>query len=30
MGDALFRAAVMVALGILFFRLKEVGTERWE
>jgi ABC-type transport system involved in multi-copper enzyme maturation permease subunit len=29
-GDSLFRAAVMVALGILFFRLKEVGTERWE
>jgi ABC-type transport system involved in multi-copper enzyme maturation permease subunit len=30
MGDAVFRAAVMVALGIFFFRLKEVGTERWE
>ncbi len=29
-GDSLFRAAVMVAIGILFFRLKEVGTERWE
>jgi ABC-type transport system involved in multi-copper enzyme maturation permease subunit len=29
-GDSLLRAAVMVALGILFFRLKEVGTERWE
>ncbi|NQT82828.1 ABC transporter permease [bacterium] len=29
-GDALFRAAVMVALAILFFRVKEVGTERWE
>jgi ABC-type transport system involved in multi-copper enzyme maturation permease subunit len=29
-GDSLFRAAVMVALGMLFFRLKEVGTERWE
>ncbi len=30
MGDSLFRAAAMVALGILFFRVKEVGTERWE
>jgi hypothetical protein len=30
MGDAVFRAAVMVALGVFFFRLKEVGTERWE
>lgn len=29
-GDSLFRTAAMVALGILFFRLKEVGTERWE
>lgn len=29
-GDAFFRTAVMLALGILFFRLKEVGTERWE
>jgi len=29
-GDSVFRAAVMVGLGILFFRLKEVGTERWE
>jgi len=29
-GDSLLRAAIMVALGILFFRLKEVGTERWE
>ena len=29
-GDSLFRSALMVALGILFFRLKEVGTERWE
>ena len=29
-GDALFRAAAMLVLGILFFRLKEVGTERWE
>jgi len=29
-GDSLFRAAVMVAVGILFFRVKEVGTERWE
>ncbi len=30
MGDALFRTAVMVALGIFFFKIKEVGTERWE
>lgn len=29
-GDALFRSAVMVALGILFFGTKEVGTEKWE
>lgn len=29
-GDSLFRAAVMAALGILFFRIKEVGTEKWE
>ena len=29
-GDSLLRSAVMVALGILFFRVKEVGTERWE
>ena len=29
-GDSLFRTALMVALGVLFFRLKEVGTERWE
>jgi ABC-type transport system involved in multi-copper enzyme maturation permease subunit len=29
-GDSLFRSAIMVALGILFFRVKEVGTERWE
>jgi ABC-type transport system involved in multi-copper enzyme maturation permease subunit len=29
-GDSLMRTAVMVSLGILFFRLKEVGTERWE
>ncbi len=30
MGDSLFRSAAMIALGILFFHVKEVGTERWE
>ncbi len=29
-GDSLFRAAVIVGLGILLFGVREVGTERWE